>query len=151
MKGSERRLIELRAAIPEVTPAEARERQAQGAFLIDVREPDEVAQGSPPGAQRIVRGFLELRVEDAVPDKEAPVCVMCAGGVRSLFAAEGLRQLGYARVSSVAGGFNRWPNEGLPVEVPVRSSGWRIWRWRLLRSTTSMSTMPSFPTPAAAK
>jgi molybdopterin/thiamine biosynthesis adenylyltransferase/rhodanese-related sulfurtransferase len=118
MKASERRLVELRAAIPEVAPAEALARQEQGAVLIDVREPDEVAQGSPPGARRIVRGFLELRVEDAVPDKDAALCVMCAGGVRSLFAAEGLRQLGYTNVSSMAGGFNRWKNEGLPVEVP---------------------------------
>jgi molybdopterin/thiamine biosynthesis adenylyltransferase/rhodanese-related sulfurtransferase len=118
MKASERRLVELRAAIPEVAPAEALARQGQGAVLIDVREPDEVAQGSPPGAQRIVRGFLELRIEDAVADKAAPVLVMCAGGVRSLFAAEGLQKLGYADVSSVAGGFNRWKNEGLPVETP---------------------------------
>jgi len=46
------------------------------------------------------------------------VLVMCAGGVRSLFAAEGLRLLGYKDVRSVAGGFNRWKHDGLPVEVP---------------------------------
>jgi molybdopterin/thiamine biosynthesis adenylyltransferase len=77
-----------------------------------------VAQGSPAGAQRIVRGFLELRIEDAVPDTDRTVLVMCAGGVRSLFAAEGLRRLGYRDVRSVAGGFNRWKSDGLPVEVP---------------------------------
>jgi molybdopterin/thiamine biosynthesis adenylyltransferase/rhodanese-related sulfurtransferase len=118
MKGKERRLAELKQSIPEVTPAEAAALQRRGAVLIDVREPDEVAQGSPAGAQRIVRGFLELRVEDAVPDTNATVLVMCAGGVRSLFASEGLRQLGYKDVRSVAGGFNRWKNENLPVEVP---------------------------------
>ncbi len=118
MKAKDQRLAELKQAIPEVTPLEAARLQREGAALIDVREPDEVGQGSPPGAQRIVRGFLELRIEDAVPDTDRPVLVMCAGGVRSLFAAEGLQKLGYRDVRSVAGGFNRWKSDGLPVEVP---------------------------------
>ena len=119
MKAKDRRIAELKERIPEVTPDQARARQEAGAVLIDVREPDEVAAGSPPGAQRLVRGFLELRIEDAVPDKDTPLLVMCAGGVRSLFAAEDLVQLGYADVRSVVGGFNRWKNEGLAVEVPA--------------------------------
>ncbi len=118
MKAKDRRIAELKKEIPAVTPAEALERQESGAVLIDVREPDEVAGGSPPGAERLVRGFLELRVEETVPDKSTPVLVICAGGVRSLFAAEGLRRLGYEDVASVTGGFNRWKNDGLPVETP---------------------------------
>lgn len=118
MSAKDRRLEELRASVPEITPAEAAELQAQGVTLIDVREPDEVAAGSPPGAARIVRGFLELRVEQVAPDPERTVLVLCAGGVRSLFAAEGLRQMGYADARSVVGGFNRWKQDGLPVELP---------------------------------
>ena len=118
MSAKDRRIAELRAAIPEVEPSEAARLMAQGATLIDVREPDEVAQGSPPGAEHLVRGFLELRVEERVPDKSACVLVMCAGGVRSLFAAEGLRQLGYEDVRSVAGGFNQWKQTSLPHERP---------------------------------
>jgi sulfur-carrier protein adenylyltransferase/sulfurtransferase len=118
MKDKDRRLQELRGTIPEVEPAEAFARQERGAVLVDVREPDEVAAGSPLGAQRIVRGFLELRIEDSVPEKATPLLVMCAGGVRSLFAAENLRQLGYRDVSSVVGGFNRWKADALPFEVP---------------------------------
>lgn len=118
MSAKDERLAELRASIGEVAPRDALARQREGAVLIDVREPDEVAQGSPPGARRIVRGFLELRVEEAVPDKRTPLLVICAGGSRSLFAAEGLRQLGYADVRSVAGGFTRWKGDGLPVETP---------------------------------
>jgi molybdopterin/thiamine biosynthesis adenylyltransferase/rhodanese-related sulfurtransferase len=118
MRAKDKRLAELKASIPEVTPAEAAALQRAGAVLIDVREPDEVAQGSPPGAQCIVRGFLELRVEEAVPDPSTTVLVLCAGGVRSLFASADLRLLGYEDVRSVAGGFNRWKNEDLPVEVP---------------------------------
>ena len=118
MKAKDRRLAELRAKITEVTPAEAVEMQHEGAELIDVRDPDEVAQGSPAGAHRLGRSFLELRIEDAVPELDKPVMVMCAGGVRSLFAAETLACLGYNNVYSIAGGFNRWKNEGQPFEIP---------------------------------
>jgi molybdopterin/thiamine biosynthesis adenylyltransferase/rhodanese-related sulfurtransferase/molybdopterin converting factor small subunit len=119
-KARERRLAELKACVPEVTPAEALRHMDQGAVLVDVREPDEVAQGSPLGALRLSRGYLELRIEEAVPDFERPVLTLCGSGVRSLFAAEELQRLGYRRVASVAGGFNRWKNEGLPFEVPRR-------------------------------
>ncbi len=120
--GRERRLAELKALVPELSPNEAFARVARGAALIDVREADEIAQGSPVGALRLGRGFLELRVEDAVPDYDRPLVVMCAGGMRSLFAAEGLLRLGYREVASIAGGFTRWKAEGLPFEVPPRLS-----------------------------
>ena len=120
MKGKDRRLAELKAAVPEVTPAQALALQARGAALIDVREADEIAQGSPVGAHRLGRGFLELRIEDSVPDLDRPVVTMCNSGVRSLFAAEELQRLGYRQLYSMAGGFTRWKNEGLPFETPQR-------------------------------
>jgi molybdopterin/thiamine biosynthesis adenylyltransferase/rhodanese-related sulfurtransferase len=118
MKAKDRRLAELRATIPEVTPQEAQTLRTQGALLVDVREADEVANGSPKDALRLSKGYLELRIEDAVPDANQTVLVMCAGGVRSLFAAESLKSMGYADVRSVAGGFNRWKNDGLDFEIP---------------------------------
>jgi len=120
MKAKDRRLAELRDAVPEVSPAQALELQkGSNAALVDVRDIDEVAQGSPVGAVRLGRSFLELRIEDAVPDMEKTLMVMCAGGVRSLFAAEALKRLGYRDVRSVAGGFSRWKNEGQPFEIPT--------------------------------
>jgi molybdopterin/thiamine biosynthesis adenylyltransferase/rhodanese-related sulfurtransferase len=118
MKGMERRLAELKASIPEVEPQETQALISKGALLVDVREMDEIANGSPAGSLRLGRGYLELRIEDHVPDKNKTLVLMCAGGVRSLFAAEGLRQLGYTDVRSMAGGFNRWKNQGLKFEVP---------------------------------
>jgi sulfur-carrier protein adenylyltransferase/sulfurtransferase len=118
MKGKDRRLAELKNAIPEVTPQEALALHKQGAVLLDVREADEIANGSPKGALRMGRGFLELRIEDAMPEFDQTVVVMCAGGLRSLFAAETLQNLGYSNVKSMAGGFNRWKNNGLPFEMP---------------------------------
>ena len=43
----------------------------------------------------------------------------CAGGVRSLFAAQTLEQLGYTNVASMTGGFQAWKSAGLPWEAPV--------------------------------
>ncbi|HHM06193.1 MAG TPA: molybdopterin-synthase adenylyltransferase MoeB [Gammaproteobacteria bacterium] len=118
MKAKDRRLAELKASIPEIEPHDAAALLGQGATLLDVREADEMANGTPTGATRIGRGFLELKVEDAVADLDSTVLVMCAGGTRSLFAAEALKRMGYNDVRSVAGGFNRWKNQGLPFEIP---------------------------------
>ena len=118
MKGMERRLAEIKSIIPEVEPQEAQELISQGALLVDVREPDEIANGSPEGALRIGRGYLELRIEDLVPDKDRLLVLMCAGGVRSLLAADALHKLGYSDVRSMAGGFNRWKNDGFAFEIP---------------------------------
>ncbi len=118
MIARQRRLAELRSTVPEVTVEQAFDLQHQGAILIDVREPDEVAAGSPVGAERIVRGFLELEIENRIPDLDQKVLVMCAGGNRSLFASRDLQELGYGDVSSVAGGYNGWKNRGLPVNIP---------------------------------
>lgn len=112
------RLEQLRREIPEIDPAEAERLAKSGAVLVDVREPEEIAQGSPAGAVHLGRGYLELNIEQSAPDANQTVLCMCGGGSRSLFAADGLRRMGYADVRSVAGGFNRWKDEGLPFEIP---------------------------------
>ena len=117
-RAREQRLEALRQSVREVGPAEAARLQAEGAALVDVRESDEIAAGSPRGALRMGRGFLEMRIEDEVPDLERPVVTLCASGARSLFAAEDLQRLGYREVYSLAGGFNAWKDEGLPFELP---------------------------------
>lgn len=118
MSKRDERLQRLREEIPEVSPGEAQRLIDAGAALVDVREPDEIAQGSPAGSLRPGRSYLELRIEQAVPDTDRTVLCLCGGGTRSLFAADALRRLGYSDVRSVAGGFNRWKDEGLPFEQP---------------------------------
>jgi molybdopterin/thiamine biosynthesis adenylyltransferase/rhodanese-related sulfurtransferase len=105
----------LRERIGEVAPAEAVRRQAAGSILIDVRDDAERASGLPLGALGVPRGFLELRIEAAVPDRQRDILLLCGSGQRSLLAAETLERMGYSHVTSVAGGFNRWKAEGLPV------------------------------------
>jgi molybdopterin/thiamine biosynthesis adenylyltransferase len=53
-----------------------------------------------------------------VPDRSTPLIVHCAGGTRSAFAAKTLEELGYTDVVSVAGGFNKWKDEGRDWRVP---------------------------------
>ncbi|HEV2528272.1 MAG TPA: molybdopterin-synthase adenylyltransferase MoeB [Thermomicrobiales bacterium] len=111
-------LTQARSAIREVDATEASQLLAQGAVAVDVREQDEVDQGVVPGSIHIPRGFLEMRVEDAVPDRDRPVVVYCAGGVRSAFAAKAMAELGYTDVVSLTGGFNGWKGDGQPWHVP---------------------------------
>ena len=108
-----------KAEIREVDTAEADElRTRPGTVLLDVREIEEYEQGAVPGSIHITRGHLESKVEGRVPDKDTPLLVLCAGGTRSAFAAKTLEQLGYTDVVSVAGGFNRWKDEGRDWATP---------------------------------
>jgi molybdopterin/thiamine biosynthesis adenylyltransferase/rhodanese-related sulfurtransferase len=89
-----------------------------GPILIDVREKDEWIEGSIPGARWIPRGFLELRIEDQVPERSAEIVLYCAGGTRSALAARALEELGYTNVKSLAGGFSGWKRAGLTYDRP---------------------------------
>ena len=106
-----------KAEITEIDPSEVAANLSKYQIL-DVREPDEYEQGALPNAVHVPRGNLEFSVEGRLPDKEKPVAVYCAGGVRSAFAARTLQQLGYQNVVSVIGGFNRWKDDGLPWSTP---------------------------------
>lgn len=111
-------LNEARDQIVESDAEEARELIEQGATVIDVREQDEVDQGVIPGAVHIPRGFLESRIEQEMPERDAPIVVYCAAGSRSALAAKTLQDLGYTDVRSLAGGFSGWKSAGLPWELP---------------------------------
>jgi molybdopterin/thiamine biosynthesis adenylyltransferase/rhodanese-related sulfurtransferase len=89
-----------------------------GPILVDVREKDEYLEGYIPGARHIPRGFLELRIEEQVPEKSSDVILYCAGGTRSALAASALSSLGYSNVKSMAGGFSAWKRAGLAFDRP---------------------------------
>jgi molybdopterin/thiamine biosynthesis adenylyltransferase/rhodanese-related sulfurtransferase len=107
--------------VAEVNPAElAKELQGRRPTVIDVREKQETDQGILPGAKQVPRGFLELRIEETVPDRDADVVLYCAGGTRSLLAGKTLQEMGYKKVRSLRGGYGAWKDAGLPIEVPFR-------------------------------
>jgi molybdopterin/thiamine biosynthesis adenylyltransferase/rhodanese-related sulfurtransferase len=116
-----------RKQVPEWTPAQVHEALAnqheagpdqQEIVLVDVREKYEWNDGHIPGAIHVPRGFLELQIEEAVPDKSKTVVLYCAGGVRSLIAGQTLKQMGYTNPISMSGGFGQWKGNGLPFVQP---------------------------------
>jgi molybdopterin/thiamine biosynthesis adenylyltransferase/rhodanese-related sulfurtransferase len=113
-KTSKNILDEARAQIKSVDIDQARKMVEQGAVIVDVREGDEWRQGHIPQAIAIPRGFLELRIEEKVPDRKTPVIMQCASGTRSLYASRVMKELGYENVYNLTGGFNAWKDRGLP-------------------------------------
>ena len=109
-----------RAEIREVTPLETDHLRANPrAALVDVREGSEWEQGHIPGAHHVAKSYLEQQIEAYVPDRSTPVVLYCAGGVRSLFAGQTLRAMGYQDVVSMSGGFEQWKSLGLPWTQPA--------------------------------
>lgn len=105
-------------SISEITPAQARRQQSQGAVLIDVREPHEWAGGQAEGSLGIAKLDLEATPAAHLPRRDAEIMLICQGGARSLQAARVLTEAGYLHVSSVIGGTMRWMTEGLPMVKP---------------------------------
>lgn len=106
--------------VSEVGPADAAElvEDEQAPKIVDVREKYEWDGGHIPKAVHVPRGYLELRIENAIPDKSAPVLLYCAGGTRSVLAARTLQEMGYSNVTSLHGGFTAWKDAGLPFVIP---------------------------------
>jgi hydroxyacylglutathione hydrolase len=86
----------------------------EDATVIDVREPDEFENAHLPGAVSIPQCDLASRLDEL--DPEGKYLVVCAGGVRSLRAAQYLASRGFAGVASMAGGTDGWAAAGNPVE-----------------------------------
>jgi len=115
-------LNQAKKEIVEITVQDVQEKfnPANGFTLLDVREGDEWEQGHLDKAVFLPRGFLEVKADKTLTDKQQPVVVYCAGGVRSALAAKTLKDLGYTKVYSMAGGFNEWKNNGFPFVVPEK-------------------------------
>jgi molybdopterin/thiamine biosynthesis adenylyltransferase/rhodanese-related sulfurtransferase len=109
-------LKQVKSEIREVSVDEVKAKRP--AVVIDVREGDEYNEGYIEGATWIPRGKLELRIEDAVPDRAQEIVLYCAGGNRSALAAKSLKELGYSNVASMAGGYSAWKRANLPTLKP---------------------------------
>ena len=118
-------LRDARAQVPEITAVETDRLRTTAddpevaPTIVDVREASEWEQGHVPGAVHISKGYVEQQIEGAVPDRDTPVILYCAGGVRSLFAAQTLQSMGYTNVRSMAGGFQAWKTKGLAWQMPT--------------------------------
>lgn len=101
---------EAKKEITEINPAQLQTMQQSGEkfTLIDVREPDEVAQGSIAGSVPLPRGQLEYKIDTITADKSARIVCYCGGGGRSALAAQSLKRMGFKDVLSLEGGYKKW-------------------------------------------
>ena len=123
MKTVQAMLAEADAAVPRITPDEAKGLVGRPDVLfLDVREPAEVAaSGKVPGAIAIPRGLVEFRADPTLPshdaafDRAKTVIAYCASGGRSALVGKTLKDMGYAKVRNL-GGFKGWVDAGGQVE-----------------------------------
>ncbi len=118
-------LEEARKLVPELSVDQVRlalnGKDAKDApVLVDVREKEEYREGHLPGAISVPRGFLEMQIEGKLPDKDQPVITYCQSGVRSLFAAKALKDMGYRSVRSMTGGYGAWKGAGNAWDKPFQ-------------------------------
>ena len=115
------------AAVPRLTPVEAREMIARpDTLIVDVRDAAEVEQsGKVAGAINVSRGMLEFRADPESPyhdknfAKDKTLIVYCASGGRSALGGKTLRDLGYERVYNL-GGFKDWVESGGAIDKPAK-------------------------------
>ena len=113
------------AAVPRITPAQAREMIAKGnALVVDVRDAPEVDKsGKVAGALNVSRGMLEFRADSESPyhdknfTKDKTIILYCASGGRSALAGKVLKEMGYGQVYNL-GAFKDWAEGGGSVDKP---------------------------------
>jgi rhodanese-related sulfurtransferase len=100
----------------DVATVQAKLERGEAFLLVDVREESEWAQGHLPRAIHLGKGIIERDIETRIPETNAEIVLYCGGGFRSALAADNLQKMGYANVSSMAGGFRGWREAGLELE-----------------------------------
>lgn len=94
------------ARVEGVSPSDVDARVAAGALLLDIRDPDEHANGHIPGSKNLSRGKLEMNVEGEIPNLEQEIICYCNANNRGALSAASLRDMGYVNAKFIAGGFN---------------------------------------------
>ena len=131
MPSSRDYLNEVKKQIKEISVEDVKKKldSKSQPLVIDVREPEEVQSGILPHAKNIVRGFLELKIENEEPNRDREMILYCAGGNRSALAAKALGDLGYKNVSSMKGGYGAWQHGGYPIEQRKSLSAEKLSRY----------------------
>ena len=111
------------AAVPRITPVQAREMIAKGnALVVDVRDAPEIEKsGMVAGAIHVSRGMLEFRADPESPyhdknfDRDKTIILYCASGGRSALSGKVLKEMGYHEVYNL-GAFKDWAEGGEAVD-----------------------------------
>jgi rhodanese-related sulfurtransferase len=122
-------VADARKEVNVISPQEAKQEIEKGdATVIDVREPDEVAQsGTVPGARNIPRGVLELKADTELPtkdpelqDRNQKVIIACGAGGQAALSAKALKDMGFTDVSIIEGGVRGWKEAGFETAEPKK-------------------------------
>ncbi len=119
-----------RKRVPALTPDEARLRlDDPDTVFVDLRDSAEIAaNGTIPGAVHMPRGNLEFWIDPASPyfkpvfGSGKSFVFFCAADLRSTLAAATALDMGLAKVSHVAGGFQAWRISGAPIATSARAA-----------------------------
>jgi rhodanese-related sulfurtransferase len=106
-----------------ISPAEVKQKidSAEDVFILDVRQPEEYAQGYVLGAYLIPLGEIDQRLDEIPRDK--PVIVVCQSGGRSAAASQQLENHGFDNIINMTSGTTGWIN--LPAYVNIK--GQDLW------------------------
>jgi phage shock protein E len=102
--------------VTDVGNAEFKKAVAAGYQVVDVRTPQEYAQGHIPGAVNVPIDVLPQTL--SAIDKGKPVAVYCATGARSLNAKQFLAAQGFGTVVNLAQGIAAWDGQTLAGDQP---------------------------------
>lgn len=97
----------------EISVSEAVAKRDAGAFILDVRQPDEWNEAHIPDSTLIPLDQLPSRISELPNDQE--IVVVCRSGNRSAQGRDILLDAGFADVTSMAGGLNQWKTAGFPT------------------------------------
>ena len=88
---------------------------AERSVILDVRRPEEFAQGYIEGAELV--DFYSESFKDSIEnlDRQQTYLVYCRSGYRSGVTLDMMEEAGFTSVYELDGGFNGWKANGYPV------------------------------------
>ncbi|MDP4076350.1 rhodanese-like domain-containing protein [Acidovorax sp. A1169] len=122
MKTAHDLVLAAKAQCHEVSVKDATDVLLTADAILDVREADEYAAGHLAGSMNIPRGLLDFKLSGtpALERRDLSVVLYCKTGGRSALAATTMQSMGYMNVESIAGGYDAWLAEGMPVVRPAQ-------------------------------
>ena len=109
----------LAADVVDIKPETLLERTAKhdsSLVILDVRTPEEFAQGHVPGAKNIPHDQLANRIAEIVSDKNKEIVLYCRSGRRAGMAADTLKENGFEKLLHLEGDMLKWTEANRPVE-----------------------------------
>ncbi|MEA2091129.1 MAG: rhodanese-like domain-containing protein [Campylobacterota bacterium] len=120
-QSAQKLMKEAQKEIHSVTPKEFKQLIDDDAEFIqlDVRENNQYGHGEIWTMEmvKLTRGYVEYKVEHAIPNKKTKIVVICCSGKRAVLAAKTMKSLGYTNVEYLQGGVNGWLQAGYPLDT----------------------------------